>query len=108
MHNTCTKVTNEEGKVLYRGGDDLLENEDDFKNLGDIVKPKSGGPSLSTDIKFAIRVSEGRGAYTLDKIPKGLKIRQDGNRCHYVIEVINPMPKTEYIALLKTIKLTPA
>ena len=110
VHNTCTKVTTKSGKVLYRGGDDLLENINDGEITieNGMVQP-GGGPSLNTDINFAIKKSNGRGAYTLDKIPEGLGLKRSRhNKSHYVIQALKPMPEEEYIALLKTIKLTPA
>ena len=105
MHNTCTKVTNEEGKVLYRAGDDLLNRIDkDIKiDVNGLVI--EGGPSLNTDLKYVLKTFK-RGATTLDKIPEELKLKQTGNPCHYEIVAISPMPKEEFIRLLKTIKLT--
>ena len=72
VHNMCGKVSDPKGKTLYRGGDDLLENlQTDIVVKNGMVQP-GGGPSLNTSLKFAERISGGRGGFSLDKIPEGL------------------------------------
>ena len=107
VHNAgCGGVTDSKGKTVYRGGDDLLENLfDDVVIKNGMVQP-GGGPSLNTSLKFAEKISKGRGAFTLDKIPSGLGLLQTGSKGHYVIQALRPMPLKQYINLLKSIILT--
>ena len=106
VHNDCAKITDPKGKTLYRGGDDLLENiTNDIVVKNGMVQP-GGGPSLNTSLRFAEKISKGRGAFTLDKIPEGLGLLQTGSKGHYVIQALKPMPLNQYINLLKSIVLT--
>ena len=58
----------------------LLENiADDVVINNGMVQP-GGGPSLNTSLKFAGKISRGRGAFTLNKIPNGLGLLQKGSK----------------------------
>ena len=106
VHNVCGAVSDSKGKTLYRGGNDLLENlNTDIIVIDGMVQP-GGGPSVNTSLRFAEKISGGRGAFTLDRIPEGLGLLRIGSKGHYVIQALHPMSLSQYQELLKTIVLT--
>lgn len=85
---------------VYRGGKDLTLKPNEYKILKDGTKR---GLSVNTD---PAQVQQFGGAYRVKRIPRGLKIVQQGkNLCHYEIIPNDPLAPELFQALINKIVL---
>lgn len=55
--------------------------------------------NLINKFKICKKISNGKGAFTINHISEGLKLVQRSSRTHYILKQIKPMPKKSIILM---------
>ena len=89
--------------MVYRGGDNF-SNTSGLRFEKDGITIKSGY-SLNTNPTDPF-VQQFGGAYTMDKLPAGLKIEITSGTHYHILPINRSMSVSEYQSLINQIKLT--